>query len=174
MSLTVELTKSPWTSRRRHRGQPGEYRADQAIILHGRHVVVDLIGGNLSLFVEAICTSENAAADCVDHCISSARIHCTRTGLPSACERSLLRPLRLRCLRSTVRNGRVRDTRARSHDRGYPQHHRDFAAQLLWILVMRVDVNRAIGFDVGHRHRRADRSVFHVGHLVGCGILLVR
>ena len=31
---------------------------------------------------------------------------------------------------------------------GYPQHHGDFAAQLLWILVVRVDVNSPVGFDV--------------------------
>ena len=57
----------PVDVRGRHRGHPGEYRADQAIILHGRHVVVDLVGGNLALVVKASCTSEYEAEDCVDH-----------------------------------------------------------------------------------------------------------
>src|SRR5580658_8771075 len=53
------------------------------------------------------------------------------------------------------------------------EHHGDFTSKLLWVLVMRIDVYRAIGFDVGEGHGWTNRCMLHVRELICGGKLLV-
>ena len=53
------------------------------------------------------------------------------------------------------------------------EHHRNFASKLLWILIMRVDVHGAIGFDISDGHGWANRCMLHVRELICGGKLLV-
>ncbi len=174
MLLIVEVMKSACTWGRGMVGRPAMNRTDRTVILHGGHVVVDLVGYDLVFLRRARrCTSAKAAAPCVDHCISSARIHCTRTGLPRGLRQN--HRLVFRAGVSAVGPSVMAWAGVGMHDHVVgcsSKHQRDFSAKLLWILVVRVDVHRAIGFDVSNSHSRADRRVLHVGHLIGGGMLL--
>ena len=99
-------------------GKPGEDGADRTIILHGRHVVVDLIRGYFAFCIDGNLNIRErsrrlAWTTAYRRRASTARAQACRppaTGAPP-------RLPRRRCRRSIGRSGRVRDTNARSHDR---------------------------------------------------------
>ena len=113
--------------------------------------------------------SEARADDCVDHCTSSARIHCTRTG----------RPIRLReqhrllfCARyrrcSTCRSVLIpaQASGITTLSTGTLTTHCNAFAEELRILRVCVDGHGTVCTRVGHCHCRSDWRALQIRHLV--------
>ena len=95
---------------------------------------------------------------------------------PACREPATAAPLRLPLLSFPVRPAVVSRAGIGMHDHmidGRPEHRRDFAAQRLRILIMHVDVHRAVSLDIRNGHGRANGRVLHVGQLIGGGKFLV-
>ena len=114
-------------------------------------------------------TSEYAAGDCVDHWRSSARIHCTRTGLPDRLrqDHGLVLGAGVAAVRPAV-VARPADTHARRRGRSWcraSSRSRRAAPAGSDCACGRARCRRAC--TSADRHRRADRRVLHVRQLVG-------
>ena len=146
----------------RHRRQTGEHRADGPVILHRGHVVVDLVRDHLAVCVQ----SDFDIGEC-------------RGRLRGPLEVLRPHPLHAHRLAHGLRQNHrfvfgagvpavgssiVARAGERAHDdvvRRRAEHLREFTAQRLGVLVVRVNVNRPVLASIGHGHGRSHGRVLH-------------
>ena len=163
MPLTVEVDEIDLHLGSRHGGQPGEYRADGPVVLHRGHVVVDLIGDDFALFIDGQFNIGESSGRLRGplQIFGAHPLHAHRFADGLRQDHRLIFRAGVPAVRSSI----VAGAGIRVHDhmigRG-AEHHGNFAPKRLGILVVGVDVHRAVRLDIGNGHRRADRRVLHV------------
>ena len=154
--------------RRGHRGQTGKDGSDQAIVLHGRLVVIDLVGRDAAVFIEA---DVHIGVSCRRlrrplHIVIAHPLHANRLAHFFRQQHRFVFSARVAAIRAAVvpcagigLYGYFVNARS--------QHHGKLATQRLGVLGVRMDCYRAVWAVVGQGHGGTNRSMLPVRQLIG-------
>ncbi len=150
--------------RRRHRGQPRKDGSNQAIVLHRRLVVIDLVSCNAAMFIQA---DVHIGVSCRRlrrplHIVIAHPLHAHRLAHFLRQQHRFVFSARVAAIRAAVVPGagiglHRHLVNARS------QHHGKLATQSLGVLRVRVNGHRAVCAVVGHGHGGTNRSMLQYG-----------
>ena len=153
-----------------HSGEPGKDSADGAIILEGRHVVVDLVAGDSAFFIEREFDIGESSRGLSGPLQIFGTHPLNANGLSNSLRQDYGVVFRSRV--AAVRAAVVPCSRMRVNNdvigRG-AKHDGNFAPKRLRILVVGMDMHCSVWVHVGNGHRGADGCMLHEGKVICCG-----